>query len=93
MKSLSKFALLTLSVLFLSACESKVNITPTESSSILEVYTAAAITLTAQSPSVTLTMTLLPTVTPTIWPSPTLVLSTPNHTKRQYLVFNSQWLL
>ena len=77
MKSLSKFALLTLSVLFLSACESKVNITPTESSSILEVYTAAAMTLTAQSPSVTLTMTLLPTVTPTIWPSPTLVLSTP----------------
>lgn len=68
---------LMLAALFLSACGGNEVVTPTEGVLISDVYTAAAMTLTAQSSLVTPTMTPLPTTTPTISSSPTFISSTP----------------
>lgn len=63
--------------LLLSACGGNVDITPTEDVSISDIYTAAAMTLTAQATSVISTVMPSPTTTPTLWVSPTTVPSTP----------------
>lgn len=62
---------------FLSACGGGINATPTESASISDVYTAVAMTLAAQASLATPTITLSPSATSTLWPSPTIVASTP----------------
>ena len=77
MKPLPKFLSLILMALLLSACGGDVNAASNEDTSISDVYTAVAMTLAAQASSVTPTITLLPSATPTIWASPTFVASTP----------------
>ncbi len=71
----------------LSACGGNADVPPTADMSISDVYTAAAMTLTAQAGSLTSTSTPFPTATPTIWASATIVLSTP--TMRSASVFSS----
>lgn len=51
--------------------------TPTESDSVAEAYTAVAMTLAAQDSLATPTITFLPSATPAVLSSPTLVASTP----------------
>jgi hypothetical protein len=77
MKNYSTFIPLMLLALSLSACGGDADVTPTEDVSISTVYTAAAMTLMAQAGSATPIFTLLPTLTPTIWASPTYIPSTP----------------
>jgi hypothetical protein len=84
MKTYSKLFALILLVLSLSACGGNVDITPTEGLSISDVYTAAAMTLTAQASSVTSTTTPLPTASPTTWASPTTIPGTPTTQSASY---------
>jgi len=77
MKTNPKLLLFTIAALLLSACGGNTDVTPTEDVSIADVYTAAAMTLTAQANFATPTFTLLPSTTPTIWASPTTMPSTP----------------
>lgn len=59
--------------------------TPTQSGSLLDVYTAAAMTLTAQTGPATATATPNPTITPTLWASPTFIPSTSTLQSTSYL--------
>jgi len=77
MKTRLRLIPLILVALFMSACGPETDSTPTEGVSISEVYTAAAMTLTAQASMATPTVTLVPSTTPTVWASPTLMASTP----------------
>jgi hypothetical protein len=77
MKTLPILLPFIMAALFLSACGSGTNATPTEGASISDVYTAVAMTLAAQESLATPTVKLAPSATPTIWSSPTFVASTP----------------
>lgn len=77
MKTYSLFFAVLLLLLTLSACSS--GATPTTDTTISDVYTAVAITLTAQANPVVYTETSLPTPSPTPAASPTKIPSTPTY--------------
>ncbi|MBN1450041.1 MAG: hypothetical protein JW963_03425 [Anaerolineales bacterium] len=73
MKTLRKLLPLILVAFLLSACGGNADATATEAIVISDVYTAAAMTLTAQASVATATITPLPTSTLTLWASPTSI--------------------
>jgi Ig-like domain from next to BRCA1 gene len=77
MKTLPKLLPLICMALILSACGGGMDVTPTEGTSMLDVYTAVAMTLAAQDSVATPTITLSPSTTPTLWSNPTFIASTP----------------
>ena len=77
MKTNSKLFLWILLALFLSACGSNPQVVPTESEVFSRIYTAAAMTVSAQAASFTATNTPLPVVSPTSPVISTDILNTP----------------
>lgn len=77
MKHASRLISFILLGISLSACGEKAEPTPTGLPPISDIYTAAAMTISAQSGIVTPTPSASPTTSPTIWSSPTLSAGTP----------------
>lgn len=77
MKTNSLFFVILFLLLMLSACGG--NATPSSEMTISDVYTAVALTLTAQAKLISATVTWLPTLSLTPTASPTQITPTPTH--------------